>query len=223
MDTHMTVLEIDPSRQATACIILLHGLGADGHDLAPLAGELEVAGRDRIRFLFPNAPLRPVSLNAGQVMRAWYDIHGLTFDHPEDEPGIQASAAALHGLIEGQIDAGIAPGRIIVGGFSQGGAVALYGALRFAPRLGGVLALSTYLPLHARLLQEPPVADPATPIMMTHGVDDPVVPYGYGRLSQQRLEALGYSVAWKDYPMGHALCDREIGDIGVWLNAILTG
>lgn len=216
------MIEINPAGEARACVILLHGLGADGHDLVPLAGPLDAAAGGVVRFLFPNAPFRPVSLNAGQMMRAWYDIHGLTFDRPEDEEGIDASAAALHSLVEAQIDAGIAPGRIVVGGFSQGGAVALYGALRLARRLGGVLALSTYLPLHGRLLREPSVADPSTPIMMTHGVDDPVVPYAYGLISRRRLEALGYTVCWKEYPMGHALCEQEIRDVGDWLAGVLA-
>lgn len=220
MNADSSMLTVDPPGQATACVILLHGLGADGRDLVPLAADLG-AQRD-VRFLFPSAPFRPVSLNAGQVMRAWYDIHGLTFDDPEDEEGIEAAAETLHGLIEGQVAAGMSPGRIVVGGFSQGGAVALYAALRFAPRLAGVLALSTYLPLHSRLEHEPPVADPATPILMAHGVEDPVVPWDYGRVSRQRLQALGYKVAWKEYPMGHALCDTEIADIASWLNGILA-
>lgn len=220
-NSDMTIVEINPSREVTACVILLHGLGADAQDLVPLAAQLGVSPRQGVRFLFPNAPLRPVTINAGQVMRAWYDIYGLSLDQPEDEEGIEAAVASLHSLIEGQIAAGVASPRIVVGGFSQGGAVALYGALRLARRLGGILALSTYLPLSRGFQRERPAADVRTPVMMAHGIDDPVVSCEYGRTSRDRLEDLGFTVTWREYAMGHTLCDQELRDAGRWLNAVL--
>lgn len=219
----VAVLEINPSRPATACVILLHGLGADGHDLAPLAEAFGTAGRHPVKFMLPHAPYRPVTINDGRVMRAWYDIRGLDLNQSQDEEGIAASAVALLDLVEAQIGAGIPAQRIVIGGFSQGGAVALYAGLGCSRRLGGILALSTYLPLYDRVRQQGVTGDVTTPIMMAHGTHDPVVPPEYGVLSRRRLEALGYSVTWRDYAMGHSLCEQEIGDISAWLNAVFDG
>lgn len=222
MEPEWSVLEIAPTETATACLILLHGLGADGHDLAPLAAVFEPAVGSAVRYLFPHAPYRPVTINGGSTMRAWYDIRAMDLDAPEDERGIRASAEYVQGLIDQQAAVGIAPRRVVLGGFSQGGAIALYAGLTYPRRIGGILALSTYLPLFGHFARHRPVAEPATPIMMAHGSADPVVPFEYGRISARRLVRLGYTVAWKDYPMGHTLCDDEIGAAAAWLSGILT-
>jgi len=221
MDSGAAAIEINPAGPATAAIILLHGLGADGHDLAALAAELEPSGGDGVRFVFPHAPFRPVTINAGYVMRAWYDIRGSDLSHGEDEAGILASVGSLHELIQRQIAAGIPSHRIIIGGFSQGGAVALYSGLCFAQRLGGILAMSAYLPLYSKFRDDAAAADPSLPVMMAHGTEDPIVPAAYGRLSRQRVESLGYSVQWHEYPMGHAICEAEIRDTAAWLATVL--
>lgn len=223
MDSQTAAVEINPDRPATAAVILLHGLGADGHDLAALAGELSPAGEDGVRFVFPHAQYRPVTINAGYVMRAWYDIRAPDLAQAEDETGILASVASLHALIRRQVDTGIPSRRIIIGGFSQGGAIAMYGGLSCEQRLGGILALSAYVPLFSRLEGGGAVADPSTPVMMAHGTEDPVVPVAYGRLSRRRAESLGYTVQWHEYPMGHAICEAEVRDAARWLKAALGG
>lgn len=221
MEAEQTALEIEPPRPATACVILLHGLGADGHDLAPLAGELVSSDDHSIRFVFPHAPYRGVTINSGYRMRAWYDIRGFDLSRREDEEAIRASAAALHGMIEQQIARGVHGRRIVVAGFSQGGAVALYGGLRYSGPLAGMLAMSSYLPLAGEFEQQPPAADPQTPIMMANGSQDTVVPVDLGRMSAEQLQRLGYTVAWKTYAMGHTLCDEELNDITAWLARVL--
>ncbi len=221
MDSGAEAVEINPSLPATAAVILLHGLGADGNDLAALAGELTPFRQDRVRFVFPHAPFRPVTVNGGYVMRAWYDIRSPDLSRAQDEGGILASVESLHGLIHDQIASGIPSRRIIIGGFSQGGAIALYGGLCLALRLGGILALSTYVPLAHRLQGDAAAADPATPVMMAHGTEDPIVPVAYGRLSRRQVESLGYTVRWHEYAMGHTICEEEIRDIAAWLGATL--
>lgn len=221
MDSGAAAVEINPPRPATAAVILLHGLGADGYDLAALAGELTPSRRDRVRFVFPHAPYRPVTVNAGYVMRAWYDIRGPDLAQAEDAAGIVASVEVLHAFIQSQIETGIPSRRIIIGGFSQGGAVALYAGLTFAQRLGGIMALSAYVPLFSRLQHDGAVADPSTPLMMAHGTEDPIVPVAYGRLSRRRAESLGFTVQWYEYPMGHAICEAEVHDMAMWLDAAL--
>ena len=214
-------VEIHPTQPATAAVILLHGLGADGHDLAALAGELGPFRHQRVRFVFPHAPFRPVTVNGGYMMRAWYDIRSPDLSQAQDENGILTSVASLHAAIHHQIATGIPSQRIIIGGFSQGGAIALYGGLCLALRLGGILALSSYVPLFSRLQGDAAAADPATPLMMAHGMEDPIVPVAYGRLSRRQVESLGYSVQWHEYSMGHAICEEEIRDVAVWLGTAL--
>jgi phospholipase/carboxylesterase len=206
-----------PAGTPAASVIWLHGLGADGHDFLAVVPELRLPAQPAVRFVFPHAPVRPVTINMGLRMRAWYDIVSLSAAGASDEAGIRASAALLERWIAREIELGVPAQRIVVAGFSQGGAIALHGALRYPQRLAGVLALSTYLPLHGRLAAEAAPANRAVPILMCHGRDDPVLPMTLGAMSRDFLRGLGYAVAWKEYPMQHQVCAAEIADIAAWL------
>ena len=199
-------------------VIWLHGLGADGHDFEPIVPELRLPADLRLRFVFPHAPVQPVTLNGGMAMRAWYDIISLDRDGPVDEAGIRASAAILDDLIVREQERGIAADKIVVAGFSQGGAIALHSALRSSERLAGVMGLSTYLPLRNKFSDEVTVS--TLPIFMAHGTLDPVVAMALGRDAADLLIANGFSVEWHDYPMAHAVCPQEIDDIRNWLLSI---
>lgn len=203
--------------ELSAAVIWLHGLGADGFDFVPVAEALALPTPSR--YLFPHAPVRPITLNGGMPMRGWYDILSLDRNGLQDEAGIRASAARVDGLIETQIQAGIAAERIVLAGFSQGGAIALHTALRYPQRLGGLLALSTYLPLAGKLATEASDANRDLPILMCHGTRDPVLPAKLGEDSRDALRAMGYAVQWQDYPMEHQVCIEEIELIGSWLRA----
>ena len=206
---------------ATASVIWLHGLGADGHDFEPIVPELQLPARMNVRFVFPHAPARPVTINGGMSMRAWYDIITLDRNGPQDQAGIRQSSELLCQLIEREHDRGVAYERIILAGFSQGGAIASHTALRFEHRLAGLMALSTYLPLVETLEEEvinnPQSQDRGLPIFMAHGSFDPMLPMAMGSGSRDVLEKIGYSVEWHDYPMAHAVCLEEIQDIRSWL------
>jgi len=206
---------------ATASVIWLHGLGADGHDFVPLVPQLRLPASLHVRFIFPHAPVRPVTLNHGFRMRAWYDLMGIAADAPEDAAGVAQSAAIVDGYIGRERDAGIPVKRIVIAGFSQGGAIALYAGLRFPEALAGVLALSTYLPLRDRLAAEASSANRNTPILMCHGNQDPVVPLALGERSRDLLLRLGYSIQWNEYPMRHELCPVQVHDIALWLARLL--
>jgi len=206
-----------------ASVIWLHGLGADGHDFVPIVPELRLPSTAAVRFIFPHAPVRPVTLNGGLPMRAWYDIRELSTAGRQDEAGTRASATRIDQLIQREIDRGVAASRIVIAGFSQGGAVALHAALRHPVRLGGVMALSTYLPLHERLEGEATAENRDLPILMCHGQYDPVLPFGLGEASRDVLLRLGYPVEWKAYPMQHEVCRAEIADISAWLAARFGG
>jgi phospholipase/carboxylesterase len=208
-----------PATPATASVIWLHGLGADGHDFVPIVPELRLPPAPGIRFVFPHAPVRPVTLNMGMRMRAWYDIKTLTAEGRADQAGLRESVERLSGLIAAERTAGIAAGRIVIAGFSQGGAVALHCALRHPETLAGILALSSYLPLQAALAAELSAANKATPILMCHGQQDPVLPLALGLMACNWLRAAGYRVEWKEYPMQHQVCLPEIQDIAAWLRA----
>ena len=198
-------------------VIWLHGLGADGHDFEPIVPELRLA--IGARFVFPHAPIRPVTINGGLPMRAWYDIVG--FDAAaEDAAGIRASATAVARLVDREVERGIATEQIVLAGFSQGGAIALHLALREPRRLAGVLALSTYLPLAATIANEKSAANAALPIFMAHGSADPVIPLAHADASRRALEREGYAVDWHVYPMAHAVCLPEIEAIGAWLEGL---
>jgi phospholipase/carboxylesterase len=204
-----------------ASVIWLHGLGADGHDFVPLVPELRLAASLRVRFVFPHAPVRPVTLNNGYRMRAWYDIMGLAADSPEDSSGVGQASALVDTYISRERARGISANRIAIAGFSQGGAIALYAGLRYAETLAGVLALSTYLPLRDRLAAEASAANRQTPILMCHGSQDPVVGLQLGQRSRDVLLNLNFAVQWIEYPMRHELCPAEIQDISHWLARIL--
>jgi phospholipase/carboxylesterase len=211
-----------PVATATAAVIWLHGLGADGHDFVPIVPELELLPPLAVRFVFPHAPVRPVTINNGMRMRAWYDIKVLSAGGPEDEQGIRASAALLAEYIQREREAGIAANRIVVAGFSQGGAIALHAALRYPERLAGVMGLSTYLPLRVTLAAEAAAANRDLPILMCHGRFDPMLPMPLGLASRDYLRSAGYRVAWKEYPMQHQVCRDEIRDISDWCRVALS-
>jgi len=206
-----------PASPATASVIWLHGLGADGNDFVPIVPELRLPSSVAVRFVFPHAPMRAVTINNGMRMRAWYDILDLTPGGPQDDAGIRDSAAILAGFIQRERDSGIAAGRIVVAGFSQGGAIALHAALRHPERLAGVMALSTYLPLRTTLAAEASKVNRDIPILMCHGSFDPVLPLRLGSSSRDLLRAEGYTVDWKEYPMQHQVCLEEIHDISTFL------
>jgi len=209
---------LEPATPATAAVIWLHGLGADGFDFVPVAGELKLPAALSVRFIFPHARPRPVTINNGYVMRAWYDIKQLGGgSRIEDDAGIRESAQVVNGYIEQQNAAGIATDRIVIAGFSQGGAIALHAALRCPQRLAGVLALSTYLPLQATVAAEAAPANRDVPILFCHGTYDQVVPAAMGGASRDVLQRLGYAVQWRTYPMEHSVSQQEIVDISAWL------
>lgn len=216
MTPALETIELETAAAPDAAVIWLHGLGADGHDFEPVVPELRLPGAARLRFVFPHAPVRPVTLNMGMPMRAWYDIYQLGGSR-EDGEGIRASQAQVERLIARERARGVAAQRIVLAGFSQGGAIALHTGLRHGERLAGVLALSTYLPLADTLAAERSDANGALPVFMAHGGYDDIIPVERARQSYAQLEALGYPVAWKEYPMPHAVCAPEIADIAAWL------
>ncbi|MHB1059141.1 MAG: alpha/beta hydrolase [Rhodanobacter sp.] len=203
-------------------VIWLHGLGADGNDFAPIVPELVDPAWPALRFVFPHAPVRPVTINNGMSMRAWYDIIGFDARAPQDEAGIRASIAATGALIAREHQRGVPSERIFLAGFSQGGAIALSAGLRHGETLAGIIALSTYLPISATLAAERSAANAATPIFWGHGTADPVVVPQRGADSRDALQALGYALDWHTYPMAHAVCAEEIGDLRRWLGRRLA-
>lgn len=205
----------------TACVIWLHGLGADGHDFAGISHQLQLPASLGVRFIFPHAPVRPVTLNNGFAMRAWYDIYSLDNLHHEDHSGIQVSEQAIAQLIQQQQAAGISASRIILAGFSQGGAIALHTGLRYPAKLGGILGLSTYLPLLPDLSAQASASNQTTPIFLAHGEYDDILPLALGEKTRDYLSQAGYSVEWHSYPMAHQVCLPEIADISRWLQKIL--
>jgi phospholipase/carboxylesterase len=200
-------------------VIWLHGLGADGNDFAPIVPELVRPGWPPLRFVFPHAPVRAVTINNGMRMRAWYDILGIDLGSRQDEAGVRESVAQVQALIAREAERGVPASRVLLAGFSQGGAIALAAGLRHPETLAGVIALSTYLPLHASTADERSAANAATPILMAHGSLDPVVPQTLGTLSRDRLRELGHAVEWRSYPMAHQVCAEEVADIAQWMGA----
>jgi phospholipase/carboxylesterase len=211
-------IEITTAPDPRLSVLWLHGLGADGHDFEPIVPELRLSLP--VRFIFPHAPVRPVTINGGMAMRAWYDILGFDRRAKEDSAGIRASAAAVAALIDREVERGMPSDRIVLAGFSQGGAIALHTALREARPLAGVLALSTYLPLAATLADERSSTNARIPLFMAHGTDDGVLPLKLAESSRGALEALGYSVDWHVYPMAHSVCIEEVGAISAWLASL---
>jgi len=217
----LDAVEVEPESAADATVVLMHGLGADGHDFESIVPELRLPASASIRWVFPHAPVRPVTLNAGYRMRAWYDIVGLDRRASEDEAGIRDSARAVLDLVRRERERGIDWSRIVLAGFSQGGALALFAALRWPERLAGVAALSTYLPLASNLEQEAHPANAGVPIFMAHGTDDSLVAPELGRSSRDLLRSRGYDVEWHEYPIPHSVSAEEVGDLRAWLLRIL--
>jgi phospholipase/carboxylesterase len=213
-------IEIAPSSPATASVIWLHGLGADGNDFAPIIPELRLPRQLAVRFIFPNAPSIPITINAGYVMPAWYDILDINIERKIDNSQLIASAEKIRLLIEREIDRGIPSERIVLAGFSQGGAVAYQAALTYMQPLAGLICLSTYFATADTIT--PNSANKKLPILICHGLQDPMVPEQQGRIAQQRLTAMGYNTQYKSYPMEHAVCPQEIADISRWLQQVLS-
>jgi phospholipase/carboxylesterase len=212
------VVETGPHPSFT--ILWMHGLGADGHDFEPLVPELLERGMPALRFMFPHAPVRPVTLNNGYRMRAWYDIIGIDRRSAEDFAGMNATADSVGTLITREIEAGIPTERMVIAGFSQGGAMALHIATRSQHRFAGIIALSCYLPLAREFAAARHTANDATPIFMAHGSHDPVVPIALGLESRQLLQSAGYPVEWHEYPMPHSVCEPEVAHMRAFLARI---
>lgn len=220
-DEFLPAVTIEPSAAANAAVIWLHGLGADGHDFEPIVPWLKLPPSAAVRFVFPHAPHRPVTLNQGMIMRAWYDID--PHRRQEDETGIRASESRLRRLIEREIELGIDPARIVLAGFSQGGALVLHTGLRYPVRLGGIAVLSAYLLLASTLSREAGAANRDVPILMAHGSSDTVIPIDLARHSCEYLRGQGYGVEWSDYDIGHSVCPAEIDVLSGWLGRLLAG
>ena len=218
----LDAIEIETAPAPRAAVIWMHGLGADGHDFEPIVPELDLAGAPPLRFVFPHAPVRPVTINGGAVMRAWYDVFDQDGVRREDGAGVRASQREIEALIEREKQRGLGAATIILAGFSQGGAMALQTGLRYPERLAGIAALSTFLPLADTLAVEATAANRDVPIFMAHGTVDPVIPLSRGRRSRDRLLALDYRIDWREYPMPHAVCAEEIADLSAWLRGVLT-
>jgi phospholipase/carboxylesterase len=219
----LETVEVETGPAPRAAVIWLHGLGADGHDFEPIVPELNVPATRPVRFVFPHAPLRPVTINHGMVMRAWYDVREDGGERREDEAGVRASQKLLEALIAREKSRGVAARRLVLAGFSQGGAMALHSGLRHPERLAGVMALSCFLPLADALAAEASPANRDVPIFLAHGTHDAVIPLARARRARTVLEGLGYHVEWHEYPMPHAVCDEEIADIARWLAKVLEG
>jgi phospholipase/carboxylesterase len=213
LETH----EIETGPHPRTTLIVLHGLGADGFDFVPICGELDLAALGPVRYVFPHAPTRPVTINGGYTMRAWYDILVTDLVRHEDETGLRQSQQQIAELIDRERERGVAAERIVVMGFSQGCAMALMTALRYPHRLGGAVGLSGYLPLAALTTAERSTANADLPVFMAHGTQDPIVPHARGAASRDALRALGHEVAWQEYPMPHSVCAEEIEALNAWL------
>jgi phospholipase/carboxylesterase len=215
-------IELETGAHPSAAVIWLHGLGADGNDFVPIVEELPLPAGLEVRFVFPHAPVRPVTVNAGFPMRAWYDITGVDLANRADMDGVRTSQAQLGALIERELARGIKASRLIVAGFSQGGAIALYAGLRHPQRLAGIIALSTYLVGTDDLAAEASATNRDVPIFMAHGTDDPVVRLEWGEAARQALTASGYAVEWHTYRMDHAVVWDEIAAVGRFLSGVLA-
>lgn len=217
----LETIEIETAPDPQASIIVLHGLGADGNDFVPFAQELQLGSIGPVRWLFPHAPTRPVTINGGYVMRAWYDILGTDLAQREDEPGLRESLAHIEALIASERSRGIEASRIVVAGFSQGCAMTLMTGLRHAERLAGLVGMSGYLPLAASTAAQRSAANAGLPVFQAHGRSDPVIPMARAIASRDALLALGHPVEWHEYPMQHSVCAQEIADLNRWLLRVL--
>lgn len=222
MDPTPATIDINPSGETPkASVIWMHGLGADGNDFVPIVEHFQIPDQYKVRFVFPHAPIRPITINGGVKMRGWYDILALDLDRKEDLEGIQNSAKLIELLIERERNLNIPSQAIILAGFSQGGAMALYAGLRYKEPLGGIISLSAYLPGAENFSIERHVRNQETPIFMAHGLFDPIVPLMLGEMSRHQLTGLGYEVDWHSYSMPHTVIPEEILDIGQFLRKIL--
>lgn len=208
---------VETGERPEHAVVWLHGLGADGHDFEPIVPQLRSATGRPIRFIFPHAPVRPVTVNGGMAMRAWFDILGVDIDRSQDLDGIHASVAAVDALLDEQLAAGVRPDRLVLAGFSQGGAIALRCGLAREKPLAGVIGLSTYLPEAGTLAQWAAPSARQQPVFLAHGSQDPIVPVALGEASACALEAAGFDVSWQTWPMPHAVCPEEIEAIDQWL------
>ena len=218
----LQTIELQPAAAARAAVIVLHGLGADGTDFLPLADEMDLAAVGPVRWIFPRAPMRAVTINGGHRMRAWYDILGTDLQKREDEAGLRESFAQVHALLDREIANGLPPHRIVLAGFSQGCAVTLGAGLRYPQRLAGLAGLSGYLPLADTLAAERDAANQATPLFLAHGERDGVVPLARGAAARDHLKAAGAAVEWHAYPMEHSVCIEEVRDLRHWLLQVLA-
>ena len=222
MPNFLPHVEIESGPNPTSAVIWLHGLGADGNDFAAVVPQLQLSGCQAIRFIFPHAPIMPVTINGGYEMPAWYDILGANLLSQQDAVGIKRSEHAIAALIDRELDRGIALQNVVLAGFSQGCAMALHTGLRYKQKLAGIVALSGYLPLADSLAHERSQANANTPIFMAHGTQDPVVVMDRGEVSKNNLIALGYSVQWRTYAMAHSVHPEELADISKFLKEVLA-
>ena len=218
----LPTLEFETAPNPTASIIVLHGLGADGNDFVPIAEELRLEAVGPVRFIFPHAPVRPVTINGGMAMRAWYDLLHADLVRREDEAGLRASRLDIEALIATERERGIAASRIVLAGFSQGCAMTLLTGLRHTERLAGLVGLSGYLPLVDTTVAERSAASMALPVFLAHGRDDTVIPLARAAASRDALQSLGCVVDWHEYPMAHSVCQQEVGDLNRWLLKVLA-
>jgi phospholipase/carboxylesterase len=218
----MDVIEAESGDNPGATILILHGLGADGNDFVPIAQELDLQGVGPVRFIFPHAPVMPVTINGGYRMRAWYDIIGFDADAPQDEAGLRRSQAMIEALIQREKERGIPASRIVLAGFSQGCAMALLAGVRHGEKLAGIVGLSGYLPLAGKTEAERSEANRSTPIFLAHGTHDEVVALDRAEASRDALQALGYHVDWHEYLMGHSVSPLEISELDAWLVQVLS-
>ncbi|MFZ6658208.1 alpha/beta hydrolase [Undibacterium sp. TJN19] len=218
----LETIEIESATNPSVAIIWMHGLGADANDFVPIVKELDLSGCPGIRFVFPNAPTMPVTINGGYVMRSWYDILGTDIARREDENGLRVSQKRIEQLIARENDRGIPSERILLAGFSQGCAMTLQTGLRYPEKLAGLLCLSGYVPLRDLIAAERSASNQATPIFLAHGRGDPVIQIQRAEQSRDLLKELGYDVEWHEYMMPHSVCEEEIDDIGTWLKKILA-
>ena len=221
MSELLACVEVQTQTAPGASVILLHGLGADGYDFVPVVRELESLGAPPARYVFPHAPTMPVTINGGYVMRAWYDILGTDLVRREDAHGIRTSHGLVEALIEQEVGRGVPRSRIVLAGFSQGGAITLHTGLRQSQPLAGLIALSCYLPLADAFTTEAAAGSAKVPIFLAHGTQDPVVPLARGAASRDALQASGYAVEWHEYPMPHSVCAEEFRDIAAFMKRVL--
>jgi len=216
----LAAIEIETGKNPSASIIWLHGLGADGNDFATIVPEIDMP-KEAIRFVFPHAPVQPVTINGGMRMRAWYDIADGA-NRREDERGVRASQASIETLIGREKERGTKAERLVLAGFSQGGAIALHTGLRHSERIAGIMALSTYVPIGEKLSAEASMVNRDVPIFMGHGTYDPIIPLNRAEQSRELLQSLGYPVEWREYGMPHSVCPEELADVGAWLGKVLA-